>query len=105
MFGHQPQKLMKMISSIKNRAKSVEVPIKCTYTKLKRVPVERDGYAVSEIQYVEHDCAELSRGVKPIDFSITNLLAVGAYGASAPSYLRSSTDFSFIDSFETSQIS
>lgn len=93
-----------MISSIKNRHQFKCSPISSEYTKLRRVQVEKNGFVSHEIQYVEYDCGESSRGVTPLDFSISNLLAVGAYGNLKPSYLRDATDFTFIDRFENAKV-
>lgn len=76
--------------------------IKPSYKKLNPTPSIVDGQLVRETEFVEFNPVKENVNFLYTDFSIGNLLAVGALGNMKPVSVHSITDFTFVDSFAKS---
>lgn len=89
-----------MISSLKNRGKIISVFIKPSVTLLKPVEKVIDGVLVRSSSYQTVDFSAVENQMLARDFSIGNLLAVGAYNTLKQSIVINTSRIKASDSFD-----
>lgn len=88
---------MKVNNSVRGSIKHVF--IKPNYSKFSRVPVERDGVLLTGNQFVEYSACEK---VNSSEFSLGNLIAIGATSTLQYVSMSTTSEMNFVDSFASS---
>lgn len=82
-----------------SRGEINRVHISPFYTKYSRVPSSKDGILCNSSQFVEYSAKET---IYSSEFSLGNLIAIGAAGNLQYVSMSVNSDMNFVDSFATS---
>lgn len=77
----------------------VHRPIRSSYSRLTPCETENNGVLSKSCVYKECDNAESISKFKSSDFSLGNLMAIGAYGGLSYVSMSLNSDMNFVDEF------